>query len=59
MYQGGPNATPVVVGDQVFISSGGDGGELLKVSGKAVNRVWKDKNLSTFTGTAVLIGGIL
>jgi hypothetical protein len=29
------------------------------VSGKAVNRVWKDKNLSTFTGTAVLIGGIL
>jgi outer membrane protein assembly factor BamB len=59
MYEGGPNATPLVVGDRVFISSGDDGGELLKVSGKRVDRVWKNKNLSTFTGTAVLIDGML
>lgn len=50
---------PVVVGDQIFISSGDDGGELLKVSGKSATRVWKNKNLSTFTGTAVLIDGML
>lgn len=50
---------PVVVGDRVFISSGDDGGELLKVSGKSAERVWKNKNLSTFTGTAVLVGGVL
>lgn len=50
---------PVVQGDRVFISSGDDGGELLKVSGKSAERVWKNKNLSTFTGTAVLIDGML
>lgn len=50
---------PVVSGDLVFISSGDDGGELLRVSAKSAERVWKNKNLSTFTGTAVLIGGHL
>lgn len=50
---------PIVVGDRVFISSGDDGGELLKVSDGAAKRVWKNKNLSTFTGTAVLIDGSL
>lgn len=50
---------PVVNGDLVFISSGDDGGELLRVSAKSAERVWKNKNLSTFTGTAVLIGGHL
>lgn len=50
---------PVVIGDRVFISSGDDGGELLKVSGGAAERVWKNRNLSTFTGTAVLINGML
>ena len=50
---------PVVVGNQVFISSGDDGGELLNVSAKSAERVWKNKNLSTFTGSAVLIGGML
>lgn len=50
---------PVVHGDLVFISSGDDGGELLRVSAKSAERVWKNKNLSTFTGTAVLIGGHL
>lgn len=50
---------PLVVGDRVFISSGDDGGELLKVSGMSAERIWKNKNLSTFTGTAVLVGGML
>ena len=50
---------PVVTGDRVFISSGDDGGELLKVSGGSVERVWKNRNLSTFTGTAVLLNGML
>jgi len=50
---------PVVIGDRVFISSGDDGGELLKVSGGSAERVWKNRNLSTFTGTAVLVNGML
>lgn len=50
---------PVVAGDRVFISSGDDGGELLKVTGKSAERIWKNKNLSTFTGTAVLLDGML
>lgn len=50
---------PVVSGDLVFISSGDDGGELLRVTAKSAERVWKNKNLSTFTGTAVLIDGHL
>jgi outer membrane protein assembly factor BamB len=50
---------PVVSGDLVFISSGDDGGELLRVSDGQARRVWKNKNLSTFTGSAVLIGGHL
>jgi outer membrane protein assembly factor BamB len=48
-----------VVGDRVFISSGDDGGELLKVAGGSAQRVWKNRNLSTFTGTAVLLNGML
>ena len=36
-----------------------DGGELLRVTAKSAERVWKNKNLSTFTGTAVLIDGHL
>ncbi|MFM7803008.1 MAG: PQQ-binding-like beta-propeller repeat protein, partial [Verrucomicrobiota bacterium] len=50
---------PVVTGDRVFISSGDDGGELLEVSGGSAMRVWKNRNLSTFTGTAVLLDGML
>ena len=50
---------PLVVGDRVFISSGDDGGELLKVTGGSAQRVWKNRNLSTFTGTAVLLDGML
>lgn len=50
---------PIVQGDRVFISSGDDGGELLQVTADGAKRVWKNKNLSTFTGTAVLIDGHL
>ena len=50
---------PIVSGDRVFISSGDDGGELLQIGATQTKRLWKNKNLSTFTGTAVLIGGYL
>lgn len=50
---------PLVSGDRVFISSGDDGGELLEVTPRGAKRVWKNANLSTFTGTAVLVGGHL
>lgn len=50
---------PIVSGDRVFISSGDDGGELLQISSTGAQRVWKNKNLSTFTGTAVLRDGFL
>jgi outer membrane protein assembly factor BamB len=50
---------PVVSGDRVFISSGDDGGELLRITAKGAERLWKNRNLSTFTGSAVLIGGML
>ena len=50
---------PVVIGDRVFISSGDDGGELLRITGGSAERVWKNRNLSTFTGTAVLLNGML
>ena len=50
---------PIVSGDRVFISSGDDGGELLQISATNAKRIWKNMNLSTFTGTAVLIGGHL
>jgi outer membrane protein assembly factor BamB len=49
----------VVSGDRVFISSGDDGGELLRITAKGAERLWKNRNLSTFTGSAVLIGGML
>lgn len=50
---------PVIAGNRVFISSGDDGGELLEVSTRGAKRIWKNQNLSTFTGTAVLLGGYL
>jgi outer membrane protein assembly factor BamB len=53
------SSDPVLTTAGVFISSGDDGGELLKVDGKGGKRVWKNKNLSTFTGTAVEDHGYL
>ncbi|MFO1461539.1 MAG: PQQ-binding-like beta-propeller repeat protein [Verrucomicrobiota bacterium] len=47
---------PLVAGNRVFISSGDDGGELLEVTLSGAKRLWKNANLSTFTGTAVLVG---
>ncbi len=49
-------ADPVVTPAGVFLSSGDDGGELLSVSAGKGSRLWKNKNLGTFTGTAVLLG---
>ncbi|MFN0067760.1 MAG: PQQ-binding-like beta-propeller repeat protein [Limisphaerales bacterium] len=50
---------PVLTDTGAFISSGDDGGELVAFTTGDVRRVWKNKNLGTFTGTAVLVGGHL
>ena len=47
---------PVITSTGVFISSGDDGGELISFSSGKETRLWKNKNLGTFTGTAVLVG---
>lgn len=49
-------ADPVVTPAGVFISSGDDGGELISYTTGQGTRLWKNKNLGTFTGTAVLVG---
>ena len=49
-------ADPVMTPTGVFISSGDDGGELISFSKTEETRLWKNKNLGTFTGTAVLVG---
>lgn len=53
------SADPVVTPAGVFISSGDDGGELVSFTASKEARLWKNKNLSTFTGTAVLVGAHL
>jgi outer membrane protein assembly factor BamB len=47
------SSDPVLTPAGVFISSGDDGGELLRWTAGSAARVWKNKNLSTFTGTAI------
>jgi outer membrane protein assembly factor BamB len=49
----------VVTPEGVFISSGDDGGELLALEKSKPRSLWKNKNLSTFTGSPVLVGGHL
>lgn len=49
----------VVTAAGIFISSGDDGGELLALDVSKPKRLWKNKNLSTFTGSSVLVAGHL
>lgn len=49
------SSDPVLTPGGVFISSGDDGGELVTFTNSNASRVWKNKNLGTFTGTAVLL----
>lgn len=49
-------ADPVVTPAGIFLSSGDEGGEMLAVSAEKASRRWKNKNLGSFTGTAVLRG---
>ena len=52
-------ADPVITSKGVFVSSGDDGGELLAFTLQDETRLWKNKNLGTFTGSAVLLGTYL
>ncbi len=49
------SATPIVLGDEIFISSGyGVGGALLKFDGKSLREVWKnDKMRNQFTSSVL------
>jgi len=49
-------ADPVVTPAGVFISPGDDGGELISFAKGTETRIWRNMNLGTFTGTAVLRG---
>ena len=53
------SSDPVVTPAGVFISSGDDGGELISFTADKAARLWKNKNLGTFTGTAVNLGQYL
>lgn len=52
------SSDPVIWNGSVFISSGDDGGELLDFTPEGPSRRWKNTNLSTFTGTAVVRDGV-
>ena len=52
--------TPMVTGDKVFISSGyGAGGELLKVTDKSVEVLWKNKVLASHHSDPFIIDGYI
>lgn len=53
-------ADPIVVGNQVFLSSGyNKGGALLRMDGAAVKEVWRNKNMRNQLNSCVLIDGHL
>ncbi len=53
-------ATPIVSGDRIFISSGyGRGCALLKLEGKALTKVWENRQLNNHCQTSLLLGSCL
>jgi outer membrane protein assembly factor BamB len=51
-------ATPLVVGDKIFISSGyGSGCALIAINGGKVTEVWRNKNLKAHVNTAAVWEG--
>jgi hypothetical protein len=53
-------ATPIIEGDQIFISSGyGYGCALLKITAKGVTEVWRNKNMRNHVNSCVLVDGFL
>ena len=53
-------ATPIVSGDQVFISSGyGVGAALFQVSATGLKEIWKNKRMRNQTNSSVLLDGFL
>jgi outer membrane protein assembly factor BamB len=54
------SATPIVKGDEVFISSGyGFGCALIKVTPTAAQEIWRNKNMKNHVNSCVLIDGYL
>ena len=54
------SATPIVMGDELFISSGyGYGCAVLKMSPTAVTEVWRNKNMRNHVNSCVLVDGFL
>ncbi len=52
--------TPIWVDGSVFVTSGyGKGAELIRVSGKAAERVWSEKTMDCHHGGAVLVDGYI
>lgn len=53
-------ATPIIEGDEVFVSSGyGFGCARLKASSTGVQEVWRNKNMRNHANSCVLLGGSL
>ena len=53
-------ATPIVQGDEMFISSGYNFGcALLKMTPKGVTEVWRNKNMRNHVNSCVLVNGYL
>ena len=53
-------ATPIIQGDEMFISSGyGYGCALLKMTQKDVKEVWRNKNMRNHVNSCVLVDGSL
>jgi outer membrane protein assembly factor BamB len=53
-------ATPVIEGDQMFLSSGyGFGCALLKITPKGVTEIWRNKNMRNHVNSCVLVDGFL
>jgi len=53
-------ATPIIIGDAVFISSGyGRGCALISVAGNKAEKVWQNANLQEHFSTPVLSGGYI
>ena len=54
------SATPIIDGDQMFLSSGyGFGCALLKLTPKGATEIWRNKNMRNHVNSCVLVDGFL
>lgn len=53
-------ATPIIIGDEMFISSGyGFGCALLKIAPNGVTEVWRNKNMKNHVNSCVVLNGYI